>query len=462
MTQREIHHLLWRAGFGPSAKNHKSKMPKTRTELVKCLFSDSVRYTSIPKKITIIEDFKALKNLSDAKRQELIKSSSKNIMDIGLQWVDKMVHSKGQLRERMVLFWHDHFASSAKWDTLIYNQNETLRKHALGSFRDLLKAMCHDAMLLKYLDNQKNNKQHPNENFTRELLELFTLGEGHYTEDDIREGARALTGHAFNFKGEYLFKIGAHDYGSKTFMGETGQFKAAEIIDIILAQKQTAKYITSKIYRYFVNTNVDEKTVNKLAEDFYDSDYDIKKLMQQIFDSDWFYADENMGSKVKSPVDLLVGLMRQCAIEFKQTKVLVVISKILGQVLFFPPNVAGWSIGKQWIDSSTLLFRMRLADFLFLGQKINAKAKDALNAEEQTLDDSFYENNDIINFDFKPLLSLAGNGSKEEQINRLYNFLFQTSTIQENKALQDWIRGNNPSKDSMIMNLFRLPEYQLC
>ena len=184
-------------------------------------------------------------------------------------------------------------------------------------------------------------------------MELFTLGRGNYTENDIKEAARAFTGWSSEFKGEFVFRRFQHDYGEKTVLGKTGNFDGDDVLDIFLSQKQTAKFITQKIYKFFVNDNVDEEKVNWLADRFYQSNYDISKLMEDIFTSDWFYDEKNIGSKIKSPIELMAGIQRMLPMKLENEEALTFLQRALGQILFYPPNVAGWPGGKTWIDSST-------------------------------------------------------------------------------------------------------------
>jgi uncharacterized protein (DUF1800 family) len=457
----EQHHLLWRAGFGPNvAKTFDDSISKT--QLVQQIFDNSADYSSIQKPTTTIDSFQTFKMMKAEDKKEFIKKSTESILEIAMLWLDKMANDEAQLRERMVFFWHDHFASSDQWDKIVLQQNETLRKHALGSFRDLLKAMCKDALLLRYLDNPKNEKSAPNENFARELLELFTLGEGQYAEQDIKAAARAFTGHAFDADGNYLFRPFLHDYDVKTFLGKTGRWDAEDIIDFILEQEQTAIHITSKIYAYFVHPEkIDTEMVHQLAKDFYQSDYDINKLLKSIFLSEWFYAPENMGVKIKSPIDLLVGLMRQFNIQFKDARTLLILGRTLGQVPFHPPNVAGWPLGKQWIDSGSLLYRMSLPDFLFLGKSIVIPDKILDQVAQAPIPESFNDSASI-DFDLKPMVQKIQEINADSQYLRASQLLLQTTTLEKDNTLQKWMLSNSATTEELILNFLRLPEYQLC
>ncbi len=371
--QQKNQHLLWRAGFGTAAAD----FTKLSTAKPKDVYAALEKASQTKPEYFDVAD-NAIKGLfmgiGDAVKMEEIKKngldndtkkmirqqSREDIKNLNIKWLDEMTNSPAQLREKMSLFWHGHFACR---DVNIFFQQlmlQEIREHALGNFGDLLKAISKSASMLGFLNNQQNRKQKPNENFAREVMELFTLGRGNYTEKDIKEAARAFTGWGFNLKGEFEFKKFQHDFGSKTFLGKTGNFDGEDILNILLEQKQTAVYLTRKIYKYFVNDEVDEKRVQKLADGFYQSNYNISSLLNSIFTSDWFYDVKNIGSKIKTPVELLVGIRRTLPMELENPEIQLLMQRALGQLLFYPPNVAGWPGGKNWIDSSTLMLRLRL------------------------------------------------------------------------------------------------------
>ena len=191
-------------------------------------------------------------------------------------------------------------------------------------------------------------------------MELFTMGRGNYSENDIKEAARAFTGWGFDVHGEFIKRPFQHDSGNKKFLGKTGNFNGDDVINILLEQKQTARFITEKIYRFFVNEETDSNKVDMLADGFYQSGYSIHILLENIFSSDWFYDKKNVGNKIKSPIELLVGIRRLLPMEFENEEAQLLIQRVLGQLLFYPPNVAGWPGGKNWIDSSSLMFRLNI------------------------------------------------------------------------------------------------------
>ena len=356
--QKKLQHLLARAGFGMTPDLQKRFSGMELPNVVKELFNDA----------SIIQDLLYLEKpntndkgeLQPAKVIFLVLKSFKEKEQLNLAWLDRMSVAKAQLREKMTMFWHNHFATSASFGWLMQVQHNTLRRHALGSFREMLHAISKDPAMIIWLNNQENKKDAPNENFAREVMELFTLGEGNgYTENDIKEAAKAFTGWTVNMKGEFEFHEKQHDDGAKTVFGKTGNFNGEEIIDMLLAKPQTAEYICRKIYRNFVNGEIDEEKVKEMATRFRSNDYDIADLMRTIFVSDWFYEEKNIGCLIASPVELLVRLKKLCKLEVDDEQ-MIALQQVLGQTLFNPPNVAGWKGGRSWIDTSSLVQRLHL------------------------------------------------------------------------------------------------------
>ena len=381
-VQLKNQHLLWRAGFGPAVEQWNDLSKTSPAKLYEALEKASRKE---PMPIKVATNFvEGLMNGVDGVRrtemnreqvQAMQKKSREEIRNLNLEWLDEMVNSEQQLREKLAFFWHGHFACRNL--NALYQQDllHIIRKNAIGNFGTLLKEVSRSAAMLAFLNNQQNRKQKPNENFAREVMELFTMGRGNYTEKDIKEAARAFTGWQFKLNGEFIFRANLHDTGTKTVLGQTGNFDGDDILDLLLKEKQTALYITRKMYRFFVNEQVDEKRVEWLADRFYKSDYEIKTLLKDIFTSDWFYEEKNIGSRVKSPVDLLVGIRRSMPMQIENEDAQLFLQKVLGQILFYPPNVAGWPGGFNWIDSSSLMFRMRIPQLMANKEAFQFKAK---------------------------------------------------------------------------------------
>ena len=376
-------HLMWRAGFGPAADQLHQLDGLTQVQLFKALQKASSKK---PEFLDATDDY--LKGLmqgigDEGKRQQMEREERRNfqqksrqsIRSLNLLWLDEMIGSEAQLREKLSFFWHGHFASRNLNVFFQQGMLDVVRQHALGNFGDLLREVSKSAAMLNFLNANQNRKDHPNENFAREVMELFTLGRGNYSETDVKEAARAFTGWGANVKGEFVFRKFQHDTGNKTVLGQTGNFDGDDVLDILLEQKQTAKFIASKVYRFFVNDIIDQEKVNWLAERFYQSGYKISGLMEDIFTADWFYDDKNIGVKIKSPIELLAGIRRMLPMELENDETQLLLQRVLGQTLFYPPNVAGWPGGKSWIDSSTLMMRMRLPQLFTDNDQLNVTPK---------------------------------------------------------------------------------------
>lgn len=278
-------------------------------------------------------------------------------------WANRMLLSPRPLEEKLTLFWHGHFATEhAKVldYRLMLMQNEMLRKNASGNFRDLLVGIAQDPAMLVYLDNRKNVKGQANENFAREVMELFALGVGNYTENDIKEAARALTGWG-NLGPNFLNREELHDDGPKTVLGKTGNFTGHDVIDIILEQQAAANFITRKLYRFFVREDLSPEVHAQLAATLRDNKYDFKPLLTQIFLSKDFYSPSTVGTQLKSPTQFLVSTYRKLGLrEIPGTPLFSQATERLGQRLGNPPNVKGWDGGRAWINPSTLMERANI------------------------------------------------------------------------------------------------------
>ena len=292
-----------------------------------------------------------------------LRSNAIETQRLALWWAERMLVTRRPLEEKLTLFWHGHFATGntkVRDTRMMLRQNEMLRANAAGSFRDLLAGILTDPAMLVYLDNGENRKGHPNENFGRELLELFTMGVGNYTEQDIREASRAFTGWT-NDVLEFRFDPATHDDGEKTFLGRTGAFNGDDIIDIILDTPVTADYISAKLYRFFVREELDESTRVALGATFRDAGYELKPLLRRVFLSRDFYSQASYATQVKSPVHLVVSTYRKLGLTALPT--IPDFGRLparLGQTLFNPPNVAGWAGGRTWITPASLLERGNL------------------------------------------------------------------------------------------------------
>jgi len=458
MKTKNLQHLYWRTGFGINPIELTQLSKKSRKEVVFELFNKSSSYTPLLIDTSEFDDFLyTMSKPSKARRKELIKRSKVKSLEYNVSWVERLIQPKELLREKMTLFWANHFVCQDKNIVFIQHYNNELRKHALGNFGAFLKAISKEASMINYLNNKQNRKEKPNENFARELLELFTLGTENYSEKDIKEAAKAFTGWNHTRSGSFEFRRNQHDFENKSFLGFEGNFNGDDIIDIILKQKQCAVFICSKIYKYFVNDTIDHQHVNKMAELFY-QDYDINKIMQFVFLSDWFYDKKNIGSKIKSPIELIVGINKIVPVQFENNKQLVYLQKLLGQVLLRPPNVAGWKGGKNWIDSNTMMIRLKLASIILNNAII------ALD-EKGDFKDSYEVYYKKIN-DRKKRLQTVPNW-------KLFETEFINTDIKDLKyvlILAEFNEGTDQLLDQLKMDkkkdfciqLMSLPEYQMC
>jgi uncharacterized protein (DUF1800 family) len=450
-------HLLWRAGFGPGINQLEDLHKKDIKSLLNDLFREEtflyVNYDTPD--IAETGDYMMNDQTPAEKKKEMQRISRLQNEELNLNFLDKMVNSKEQMREKMAFFWHGHFASrvvNPKFNRQILN---VIRKNALGNFKDLLFEVSQAPAMLNFLNNQQNKKDHPNENFAREVMELFTMGRGNYTEKDIREGARAFTGWGSDKEGNFKERKNLHDEGSKTFLGKTGNFTGTDVLNIILEQKATAKFITTKIYKFFVNENVDENVVKSLSESFYQSGYDIKKLMMDIFSSSWFYDKKNIGSRIKSPIELMAGIMRSLPMTIQNPENLIVYQKLLGQMLLYPPNVSGWPNGKSWIDSSTLMLRLQIPQIWSGLRPLDYRPK-----EDDDLDMGLKNNTNSLTKSFKnPNITI--DWSRVEKIfngKNVEDYLIQSSKSLDMNSVKNF--SDNSVKMNVI-NLMSTPEYQL-
>ena len=452
-----MQHLYWRAGFGLTPKQYPMASKNKRSEIVNALFLNSETTKALD--IDTV-DFEALLTpalVKDASKRKLIRRmSTQKLKDYNILWLKRLESSKQVLREKMTLFWANHFVCRDNNILFVKKYNNTLRSHALGDFRVFVKAISKEAAMLKYLNNKQNRKLKPNENFARELMELFTLGEGHYTESDIKESARAFTGYNHTLKGQFLLRKRQHDYGIKTFFGQTGAFNGDDIIDIILEQKQCARFICKKIYKYFVNDNIDADRIEELTVVFFE-DYNIEKLMRHLFMSDWFYSEMNIGVKIKSPIELLIGIGKTIPMVFNDAKDLLKIQKLLGQILLNPPNVAGWKGGKNWIDSNTLMLRLKLPSILLANAQISIR-------EKGEFEDSFK----TYNYRKGPnkFVDVTTNWTDFEQHFANYSLEQLTAVLivpELNKGTKYYMETlNDTSYREVCVQLMSLPEYQMC
>lgn len=392
-------HLLARAGFGATPEQIERCYALGLAGAVDALLNyDALTYTPPPPELpSIIRQApgRTIVTMNPEQRreaaQERIRAERIGHQEIRLWWLERMVQSPRPLEEKMTLFWHGHFTSGAREvrrAQFMLEQNELLRRHALGDFRSLLLGISRDRAMLVYLDNARNRRQQPNENYARELLELFTLGEGQYTEADVKAAARAFTGWTFDDDG-FVFRRAQHDDGPKTFLGKTGRLGGEDVIDQILAHPACSRHLARKLAEFFVTPEPERELVERLAAQLRRHNYALKPVLRTLFLSRAFYAPQVRGALVKSPVELIVGTARRLGVPIERLRDAERTLAALGQELMQPPNVKGWNGGSHWINTATLHLRYNAIGNLIQGDGEGRRlARPAAHDEDIADDDS--------------------------------------------------------------------------
>lgn len=354
--RRSAAHLFRRAGFGATSEELDAAVRKRPHEVVEELLS-----------ATESEEYR-----QQSESLAAAAVATGNLKQLPAWWSYRMLTTPAQLLEKTTLFWHGHFATSAAKVAdarLVLTQNRMLRSHAFGSFGKLVLEISRDPAMLIYLDSATNRKLHPNENYAREIMELFCLGEGRYTEQDIRELARCFTGWEIR-REKFRFNSYHHDGGAKSFLGHEGKFGGEEAVEIVVSNEAVPEFIAGKLYRFFV---ADEPAPSKemiapLAKELRESELRIEPVLKKILGSNLFFSGEAKGRRVRSPVELGIGLLR-CLNGSANAFELTTDLEEIGQGLFFPPSVKGWDGGRTWINSSTLLGRSNMVRRLLTSEQ---------------------------------------------------------------------------------------------
>lgn len=461
----DIQHLHLRGGFGLPIQDSAKLRGGSRKGTVKSLFEASRNYQ--PLEVFTDGSFKqdVLKDLPPKRKKEIRKDLRWRMKALNLEWLKKMATHPAQLREKMTFFWHDHFAAEVRRPYAMQDLNNLMRKHALGDFKTLLVEVSKHPVMLLYLNARQNRKESPNENFAREVMELFTLGPGNYSESDIKEAARSFTGWNFTPEGDFIVRKRQHDIGNKIFRGKTGNFDGDDILRMILEDKQTARFICEKLYRYLVNPISNPTHVEEMATVFFDGGYDISKVLEYVFLSDWFYEKQHLGVRIKSPTEYLAVMMRTLGLGFEEPEALVKIQKLLGQVLFIPPNVAGWPEGNAWIDSSTLSIRMMMPTVILMGTEANLSSKADLM--DMDVDPKAVKKLQRVKatVDWASIEKALKKVKDDDLVEFLAWRLYQVPPNQINLGILE--KGIDRSSrqrllQTLLVQTMTLPEYQLC
>ncbi len=367
----EARHLLGRTSFAAQPHEIEGYAKLTREQAVDRLLAQTHPVASYPAPAWTKTYDRAFRpemtqeERQKAQRRELVERA----LELRAWWTAEMLSTPSPLTEKMTLFWHNHFATAqakVRVATLMYRQNVMLRKYALGNFGAMLRDVSKDPAMLIYLDGAQNRKGMPNENFAREVMELFTLGEGNYGEQDIKEVARAFSGWSVDIDaGEFRFRRAQHDEGEKTIFGQRGKFNGDDVVTLLLKHEKTAEFIVGKLWLEFVAPEINQTEVKRIAKAFRDGNYEIKPVLRALFLSDDFWAAHHRAVLVKSPAELVVGSLRQFRFEVEDPAPFAVIMRQLGQDLFGPPNVKGWPGGERWLNTTTLLARKSFLNRLF-------------------------------------------------------------------------------------------------
>ncbi len=383
-NEKTAAHLLNRAGFGGTPADIEKLRNKGLYASVRDLIDLDPSAANVPPPDWAHpKDLRALRMAAKAadnqaekkeKKRDLRMMEGEDILDLRRWWLERMMNGPAPLLEKMTLFWHGHFATSidkvkdAYW---MWLQNDTIRRNALGSFPVLAKKMSRDPAMMIYLDLEKSRQEHPNESWAREMMELFTVGIGNYSEQDIREAARAFTGYRVDpTTQQYRFAAFQQDRTNKTFMGQGGPLNGDEIIDIVVRQPACARFVGRKLWHFFAEDEPSDQIVDAVATALRKHNLEIHPVLREIFSSSEFYDDRVMQSQIKSPVQFLVQTAKQLQTSLPDAIVAQNALRQMGQTLFAPPNVKGWDGGKSWISTSTLLFRYNFANYLVNGDSM--------------------------------------------------------------------------------------------
>jgi uncharacterized protein (DUF1800 family) len=489
----QARHLLWRAGFGGTPEQIQTLVswgPEKAVDYI--LDFDKVPWEEPGERLfdpdimrpPTEEERRALaeaRRRSDEDtlarfrqlRQMAEQEDRRQIREMQKWWLKRMIETPRPLEEKMTLFWHGHFATSNRTienSYHMYMQNQLFRRHAVGNFGDLLFGIIRDPAMLAYLDNNNSRRTRPNENLAREIMELFALGIGNYTERDIKEGARALTGYTFE-DDRFVFQRNNHDTGTKTILGTTGAIDGDGFVRVILAQRACADFISRKLYHYFAAElpsvesapRVEDlpsparEAVRALSSTMLASRYQIKPVLRRLFLSEHFYSPGLLNEQVKSPVELVVGAIRSLNCPARDLGVLNDALDLMGQSLFFPPSVKGWAGGRSWINTSTLFVRQNILAFLLTGKR--PRGYDA------TADTQRYDPTPLLAELARADAASAGDPAK------VVDYLLRLTLGQAPSHAADALRaflastGNQITRDSLIALLLlitAMPEYQLC
>ncbi len=404
------------------------------------------------------------------RRQNAEQSDREQVRAMQRWWLKRMIETGRPLEEKLTLFWHGHFATSYRTvedSYLLYKQNLMFRKHAAGNFGDLLFGIIRDPAMINYLDNNDSRRNKPNENLAREIMELFSLGVGNYTEQDIKEGARALTGYTYK-DNDFDFDRPNHDPGNKAILDRVGSLDGEDFVGAILEQRECARFIALKLYRFFAHdypsgrAAVDDAAKNvtrSLGDALLRAKYEVKPVLRRLFLSRHFYDPALRNQQIKSPVQLLVGTIRALGSPARDLKTLLDATNMMGQSLFFPPSVKGWDGGRSWMNTSTLFVRQNTLVYLLTGKR--PQGRDPL------ADDEPFDGTGLLE-----QIGLAYPEARETDLEARLDAILRFSVGTRDVAARDTLRAflaqrgasplDGPTLTNLILLTSALPEFQLC
>ena len=481
-------HLLNRAAFGGTPEEIEATHRKGLAAAVEALIDIGADATRVPPPAwayprNIRAERMQIKMAKDhgqnfqAKAREVRTMEGQDLLDLRRWWLDRMMNGPAPLLEKMVLFWHGHFATSAQkvrdayW---MWLQNDTLRRNALGNFATLVKKISRDPAMMIYLDLQQSRREHPNENWARELMELFTIGIGNYTEEDVRASARAFTGYRINFTTQqFRFAPMQQDLGAKTFMGRTRPLNGDDVIDILIKKTPCTQFIGKKLWRFFVEDEPSQEIIDFISSRIRAHDFEMRPLLREIFCSAEFYSERVMGTQIKSPVQYIVQTSKLLETQLPSPMVVQNAMRQMGQILFAPTNVKGWDGGKAWITTSTLLFRYNFANYLINGDAmlpqgaaVRVKPTD-LAFRRAVQREQLAEQIKRDPIDVSQLVPDELRNRPRELVNLLSARFFQTRPLEkETNTFVEFLKSRKPdTSDATIRELLHLmmstPQFQL-
>jgi uncharacterized protein (DUF1800 family) len=484
----QARHLLWRAGFGGTPEQVQTLASWGPEKSVAHLLNyddipyDQVKESDFDKDIIRPPTEEERQMLARARRekdeetvatfrarvQERERTDRQQMSRLQHWWLKRMIETPRPLEEKMTLFWHGHFATSYRTIENSYHmfmQNQLYRKHAVGDFRQLLTQIIRDPAMIAYLDNNDSRKGKANENLAREIMELFSLGVGNYTEQDIKEGARALTGYTF-VDDDFVFQAGNHDDGQKHILGKSGNLDGDDFVVAILEQRACSTWIATKLYRFFVADyptghadadNAARTVIKDLSATMLRHKYAIKPVLERLFLSEHFYDPAVIGQMIKSPAELVVGAVRSLNTPVRELGVLLAAMRFMGQDIFYPPSVKGWDGGRAWINTSTMFVRQNILCYMLTG-KLPVGYDAMANAEK-------YDPSHLL----APLASsdAGATADPDKVLDYLLRFTLGVPAMHSREPLRGFIkdRGDRLTPDIItgaLLLITAMPEYQLC